>query len=63
MSKKQGPRGPRGGTTTRTGGMVKKSLWLHKDEAEALRKAAFDEYRSEASIIREAVRRYFGLED
>ncbi len=46
---------------TKTG--VKKTLWLHEDEAESLRIRAFQERRSEASIIREALRRYLSLED
>ena len=46
---------------TRTG--VKKTLWLHADEAELLRVVAFDQRRSEASIVREALRRFLGLED
>lgn len=56
-------RGPRGGATTRRPGRVKKTIWLHEDEARELRKAAYEEYRSEASIIREAIRRYFAIED
>lgn len=56
-------RGPRGGETTRRPGRVKKTIWLHEDEAQELRKAAYEEYRSEASIIREAIRRYFAIED
>ena len=46
---------------TRAG--VKKTLWFHRDEAEALRLAAFQERRSEASIVREAVRRFLDLAD
>lgn len=42
---------------------VKKSIWLHRDEAEALRLKAFQERRSEASIVREALRRLLGIED
>ena len=42
---------------------VKKSFWFHQDEAEALRLKAFQERRSEASIVREAVRAYLGIED
>jgi hypothetical protein len=49
--------GPRGGTTTVTkSGMVKKNLWIPRDEAEALREKAFNERRSEADIIREGLR-------
>lgn len=42
---------------------VKKTMWFHEDEAEALRVRAFEERRSESSIVREAVRRFLGLED
>lgn len=61
--KDETPRGPRGGETTRKPGRVKKTVWLHEDEAERLRRAAYELYRSEASLIREAIRRYFALED
>jgi predicted DNA-binding protein len=63
MAGKEPRRGPRGGTTTRKPGQVKKTLWLHDDEAKELRKLAYEQYRSEASIIREAIRRYLDLED
>jgi hypothetical protein len=42
---------------------VKKTIWFHEDEAEALRLRAFKERRSESSLIREAVRRLLSLED
>lgn len=42
---------------------VKKTIWFHEDEAEALRLAAFKERRSESAIVREAVRRLLGIED
>jgi hypothetical protein len=46
---------------TKTG--RKKTLWLHADEAEALRVAAFEQRRPESDIVREALRRYLGIED
>lgn len=56
--------GPRGGeTTVSKTGMLKKTLWLHPDEAEALRKKAYEERRTEAEILREGLRRVLGLED
>lgn len=55
--------GPRGGTTTRKDGQVKKTVWLDEEEAVALRKKAYDDYRSEASIIREALRSYLAFEE
>jgi hypothetical protein len=56
--------GPRGGeTTVSKSGMVRKTLWLHGDEAEALRERAFKERRAESEIVREALRGYLGIED
>jgi hypothetical protein len=50
--------GPRGGTTTMTTtGLVKKNLWVSREVAEVLRQRAFEERRSEADIIREALDR------
>lgn len=42
---------------------VKKTIWFHEDEAEALRVRAFKDRRSESSIVREALRLYLGVED
>jgi hypothetical protein len=42
---------------------IKKTIWFHEDEAEALRVRAFEERRSESAIVREAVRRLLGIED
>jgi hypothetical protein len=51
------PLGPRGGTTTLTrSGLVRKNFWLPADEAEALRFKAYKEHRTEADIIRDALR-------
>lgn len=56
--------GPRGGKTTVTStGMVRKTIWLNGDEAEALRERAFRERRAEAEIVREALRAHLGIED
>ena len=56
--------GPRGGrTTVSASGMVRKSLWLHGDEAEALRERAYRERRAESEIMREALRWRLGIED
>jgi hypothetical protein len=58
------PQGPRGGSTTvSASGMVRKTLWLHGDEAEALRERAYRERRPESEIMREALRRLLGIED
>jgi hypothetical protein len=56
--------GPRGGeTTVSKSGMVRKTLWLNGDEAEALRLKAFKERRAESEIVREALRSHLGIED
>jgi len=46
---------------TQTG--VKKTIWFHEDEAEALRLRAFKDRRSESAIVRAAVRTHLGVED
>ncbi len=66
MAKKttQPKTGPRGGeTTVSKSGMVRKTLWLHGDEADALRLRAFKERRAESEIMREALRKLLGIED
>lgn len=52
--------GGRGGETTRTtdGSMVRKSFWFPVRLNEALRTRAFEEHRTEASIVREVVGKY-----
>ena len=65
MDTEDTPTGPRGGKTTvsKSGNLIRKTFWLHPDEEEALRRAAFEQRRSEASIVRELVRRHFDIED
>ena len=48
------------GGITKTG--VKKTIWFHQDEAEALRRAAFDRRMKESEIVRSALREYLGIE-
>lgn len=57
--------GPRGGTTTRSNDreLIRKAFLLRVDEEEALRRAAFEQRRSEASIVRQLLRESFGLDD
>ena len=56
--------GPQGDRTTRTKSeMLRKTLWLHVDEAEALRDAAYRERRTESAVMREALRWLLGIED
>jgi hypothetical protein len=64
MARRKANQGPRGGTTTVSkSGMVRKTLWLHGDEADALREKAYRERRAESEIMREALRRLLGIED
>lgn len=56
-------RGRRGGTTTVTPVMVRKTFWIDRDVEERLRREAFEAQRSEAELVREALRRYFDIED
>ncbi len=64
MKKKDLLIGPRGGKTTISkSGLIRKTFWLHPDEEHALRHAAFNQRRSEAELVREALRRYFELDD
>ena len=45
--------GPRGGTTTVTSsGLVKKNLWIPRDDAERLRRVAYEGHLTEAEIFR-----------
>ncbi len=56
--------GPRGGkTTVSKRGLIRKTLWIHRDENEALRKAAFEERKTETEIVRQLLRQHFGIED
>jgi hypothetical protein len=58
------PTGPRGGKTTMTGsGLVRKTVWLHVDEADELRRRAYEDRRSESEIVREALRKLLSIED
>lgn len=52
---KEADRGPRGGKTTVTkSGLIRTVVYLHPDERDALRRAAFE-------VMREAPRRRLGL--
>lgn len=55
-------RGRRGGTTTVTPVMVRKTFWIDRDAEERLRKESFRTDRSEASLVREALRLFFDIE-
>lgn len=64
MPTQKAKQGPRGGTSTITpGGLVRKVAYLHEDEAEALRRRAFEERRTESAILRDAVRAYLKIPD
>ena len=55
-------RGRRGGKTTVTPAMVRKTFWVDRDVEERLRREAFETGRSEAEMVREALRLYFDIE-
>lgn len=53
----------RGKTSVSPGGLIKKTFWFHPDEAQRLRKEAYERETSQAELVREAVRQYFGMEE
>ena len=66
MAKKSRPptEGPRGGKTTVTkAGLIRSVVYLHPDEREALRRAAFEEDRPASEIMREALRAHLHLDE
>jgi len=64
VTTKDQPTGPRGGkTTVSKRGLIRKTFWIHEDENEALRRAAFEERKTETEIVRELLRRRFELPD
>ena len=48
---------------TTAGGLIRKVVYLHEDEAEALRVKAFEERCTESALMREALRRMLEIED
>lgn len=57
------PLGPKGGRTTRTaGGPIRKALLLRPDQDAALRRAAYEQQRSESEIVREALDAFLKLD-
>ncbi|HUF77880.1 MAG TPA: hypothetical protein VMR44_03070 [Thermoanaerobaculia bacterium] len=59
---KEPPRGRRGGKTTVTPLMVRMTFWIDRDVEERLRKDAYETNRTEAELVREALRLYFDIE-
>ena len=57
--------GPRGGRTTVTddGLMIRKTFFIDTDVAELLRDDAHRQRRPEAEILRELLRRHYGVDD
>lgn len=43
--------------------MIRKTFWIHRDEEEALRRAAFEQRISEAAIIRQLLREHFQIDE
>ncbi len=50
-------------TTRSPGGLVKKTFWFHADEAQRLRREAYEQETTQAAIVREAVRQFFQMPD
>lgn len=57
----QPPQKPTGFKLTEQG--VKKTFWFHQDEAEVLRRTAYERRMKESQLVRMAVRRFFQIED
>jgi hypothetical protein len=56
--------GPMGGKTTVTArGLVRTVVYLHPDERKALKMAAVERDVAASEIMREALRRFLGIED
>jgi hypothetical protein len=58
-----GLRGRRGGKTTTTPDRVRKTFWIDRDVERLLRRDAYQSDRTEAELVREALRLYYHLED
>jgi hypothetical protein len=43
--------------------VLRKTVFLHPDEWEAVRERAYRERRTESSVVRQAIRRFLKLED
>ncbi len=50
-------------TTVSPGGLIKKTFWFHLDEAQTLRKEAYERETSQAALVRAAVRKYFKMSE
>lgn len=56
-------RGRRGGRTTMTPLLVRKTYWIDREVEQILREDAFRTGKSEAEIVRLALRRHYEIED
>lgn len=56
-------RGRRGGRTTVTPLLVRKTYWIDRDVEELLREDAFRTDRSEAQIVREVLRTHYRVDE
>lgn len=55
--------GRRGGKTTMTGSMVRKTFWIDQDTEDALRRHAEVSGIPESELFRQALRRHYGIEE
>lgn len=60
----EAPRGPRGGRTTVSsdGALIRKTFYIDRDVEDALREECYRTRRTEAEIVREALRDRYGIE-
>lgn len=55
--------GRRGGKTTMTASMVRKTFWIDQDTEDALRRHAEASAIPESELFRQALRRHYGIEE
>ncbi|MFW6012202.1 MAG: hypothetical protein ACOC7L_01235 [Acidobacteriota bacterium] len=55
--------GRRGGKTTATPGSIRKSFWIDQDAEEALHRDAAASGIPKAELLRQVLRRHYGLDD
>jgi hypothetical protein len=54
--------GPRGGRTTATKHRIRRTVFIDRDVDQRVRERAYETRQSEAAVIREALRVFFGIE-
>lgn len=54
--------GPEGGRTTGTRHLIRRTVYIDRDVDQKVRERAYETRETEAAVIREALRVYFGIE-